>query len=58
MNPWYQRRKYDYESSIKRLDWLKELKMKGFMRIDKEISVCTKRRDEALKRMICCRINH
>lgn len=52
MNPWYQRRKNDYESSIKRLDWLKHLKNKGFKRIDKEISFYAIRRDVSLRRMI------
>jgi hypothetical protein len=58
MNSWYHRRKHDYETNTKRLNKLKELKKRGFMRIDKEISVCTNRLDEALKRMIWYRINH
>lgn len=58
MNSWCQRRNYDYETSTKRLEWLKELKKRGFRFIDKEISFYVNRRDEALSRMNRHCVNH
>ncbi|GLC79229.1 hypothetical protein [Lacrimispora brassicae] len=57
MNSWYQRRKHDYEVSAKKVEWLKQLKRIGFIRINKEISICIKRCDEALRSMDCYNIN-
>lgn len=58
MDSWYQGRTHDYETRIKKIEWLKQLKLRGFMRIDKEISFNAKRRDETLSRMIWYCINH